>query len=68
MKNALVTGGSGEIGRAICECLAADGMHVIVPMKRVGTPDEVSALVGFLSSENARYISGQMISINGGMI
>jgi NAD(P)-dependent dehydrogenase (short-subunit alcohol dehydrogenase family) len=68
MKNALVTGGSGEIGRAICERLAADGMHVIVPMKRVGTPDEVSALVGFLSSENARYISGQMISINGGMI
>jgi 3-oxoacyl-[acyl-carrier protein] reductase len=40
----------------------------IVPMKRAGTPDEVAALVGFLSSESASYISGQVISINGGMI
>lgn len=40
----------------------------IVPMKRAGTAEEVAALVGFLASEAAGYISGQIISINGAMI
>ena len=39
----------------------------LVPMKRAGRPGEVAALVGFLASEQAGYISGQQISINGGM-
>ena len=39
----------------------------MVPMKRAGRADEVAALVGFLASEEAGYISGQVISINGGM-
>ncbi len=40
----------------------------IVPMKRAGTPEEVAALVQFLASDAAGYISGQVISINGAMI
>jgi len=40
----------------------------IVPMKRSGRADEVAALVAFLASDDAGYISGQIISINGGMI
>lgn len=40
----------------------------IVPMKRAGKPEEVADLVAFLASPNAAYISGQVISINGGMI
>jgi 3-oxoacyl-[acyl-carrier protein] reductase len=40
----------------------------LVPMKRAGTPEEVADLVAFLASENAAYISGQVISINGAMI
>jgi 3-oxoacyl-[acyl-carrier protein] reductase len=39
----------------------------LVPMKRAGTPEDVAALVGFLASEQAGYISGQVISVNGGM-
>lgn len=40
----------------------------LVPMKRAGTTDEVADLVAFLASDRAAYISGQIISINGGMI
>ena len=40
----------------------------IVPAKRTGRADEVAALVAFLASDDAGYISGQVISINGGMV
>ena len=40
----------------------------MVPMKRAGRAEEVADLVGFLASEQAAYITGQVISINGGMI
>jgi 3-oxoacyl-[acyl-carrier protein] reductase len=40
----------------------------LVPMKRAGQPEEVAELVEFLASDRAGYISGQVISINGGMI
>ncbi|WP_157270455.1 3-oxoacyl-ACP reductase FabG [Azohydromonas aeria] len=39
----------------------------LVPAKRAGTPEEVAALASFLASPQAGYISGQVISINGGM-
>ncbi|MES2993428.1 MAG: 3-oxoacyl-ACP reductase FabG [Pseudomonadota bacterium] len=40
----------------------------LVPMKRAGRAEEVAALVAFLASDAAGYISGQVISINGGMV
>jgi 3-oxoacyl-[acyl-carrier protein] reductase len=45
-----------------------DLIKQLVPMKRAGTAREVADLVGFLASEQAGYISGQTISINGAMI
>ena len=40
----------------------------MVPMKRMGQPAEVADLVAFLASDSAAYITGQVISINGGML
>jgi 3-oxoacyl-[acyl-carrier protein] reductase len=39
----------------------------LVPMRRAGTPAEVASLVGFLTGDGAGYITGQVVSINGGM-
>ena len=43
-------------------------INAIVPMKRAGTVEEVAELAAFLASREAGYITGQVISINGGMI
>ncbi len=39
----------------------------MIPMARLGTPEEVARAVRFLCSEDASYITGQVISVNGGM-
>jgi 3-oxoacyl-[acyl-carrier protein] reductase len=38
-----------------------------VPMRRVGKPEEVAALVAFLMSDDAAYITRQVIGVNGGL-
>jgi 3-oxoacyl-[acyl-carrier protein] reductase len=50
------------------EAFPRETIERLVPMKRAGTPEEVADLVGFLASDAAAYISGQIISINGAMI
>jgi len=38
-----------------------------IPLKRMGTPEDVAAAVAFLASDKASYITGQVLSVNGGM-
>lgn len=47
--------------------LPVDELKKLVPMNRFGTPKEVADLVGFLLSDAASYITGEVISINGGL-
>ncbi|OYW36610.1 MAG: 3-oxoacyl-ACP reductase [Hydrogenophilales bacterium 12-61-10] len=46
----------------------AKAIESMVPMKRAGRPEEVANVVSFLASEQASYLTGQIISVNGGMI
>ena len=45
----------------------AETIRRMVPMQRAGTPEEVAALAAFLAGPEAAYITGQVISINGGL-
>lgn len=46
----------------------AEAIARLVPARRAGTPEDVAALAGFLASDSAGYITGQVISVNGGLI
>jgi len=50
------------------DLLSPEHVKKVVPMGRPGRPEEVAAVVGFLASEEAGYVSGQVIGINGAMI
>ena len=43
------------------------GMARSVPMKRLGTPPDVAAAVAFFASDAAEYITGQTLSVSGGL-
>lgn len=57
----------GFIATDMTKELPEDELKNLVPMKRFGKPEEVAALVGFLCSDEASYITGEVISINGGL-
>ena len=52
---------------AIAAAVPPETVKRMVPAKRLGRPEEVAELVAFLCSDRAAYISGQTVSINGGM-
>lgn len=47
--------------------LPQDELIQLVPMRRFGKPEEVASLVAFLASDEAAYITGEVININGGL-
>jgi 3-oxoacyl-[acyl-carrier protein] reductase len=60
----------GFIATAMTEALSDDQKSRIaatVPMGRMGTPEEVAACVLFLASDEARYVTGHTLHVNGGM-
>lgn len=55
-----------EMTRAIPEKIA-EGLKGLIPMGRPGQPEDVADVVAFLCSDAARYLTGQVLSINGGL-
>lgn len=61
----------GFITTAMTENLSddiKDKLKQAIPMRRFGVPQDVAALVGFLCSESAAYITGQVLVVDGGMV
>mgnify|MGYP000857669066 CR=1 FL=1 len=54
-------------GRVSDAAFTPDQIKAMVPAGRAGTPEDVATLVGFLCSDAAGYINGQVIGVNGGM-
>jgi 2-hydroxycyclohexanecarboxyl-CoA dehydrogenase len=54
--------GEGEAGQKVYDALVR-----AIPMKRVGQPDDLPGIVAFLASDEAAFITGQVISVSGGL-
>jgi 2-hydroxycyclohexanecarboxyl-CoA dehydrogenase len=54
--------GEGEAGQKVYDALVR-----AIPMKRVGQPDDMPGIVAFLASDDAAFITGQVISVSGGL-
>ena len=57
----------GLIETDMTEGLPVEEISRLIPMQRLGKPEDVAAAVGFLFSTEASYITGQVISVNGGL-
>ncbi len=57
----------GVIETDMISGIPTEEVKKMIPMKRFGKPEEVASLVNYLMSEEAAYITGQVISVNGGL-
>jgi len=78
---ALITGAGGGIGAGIAKTLSAEGYTVIcvdkdakkveevsktIPGQRIGTPDDIGKAVSYLASDNASWVFGETLVVDGG--
>jgi 3-oxoacyl-[acyl-carrier protein] reductase len=57
----------GLIDTEMTAALPLDDLKQMIPLARIGQPEEVARVVRFLCSEDASYVTGQVLSVNGGM-
>ena len=57
----------GLIDTDMLKQIPVDDLTKLIPMRRLGLPSEVAKLVRFLASDDAAYITGQVITIDGGL-
>jgi 3-oxoacyl-[acyl-carrier protein] reductase len=57
----------GFIATDMTEDIEEDKYKALIPMRRFGQAEEVAKVVGFLASEGASYVTGEVISVNGGL-
>ena len=57
----------GLIATDMTAGLPVDEIAKLIPMRRLGTPEDVAGVVRFLFSQEAAYVTGQVISVNGGL-
>jgi len=58
----------GLIETEMIEGAMVENLAAMIPMRRLGKPEEVAAVVSFLFSDAASYVTGDTISVNGGML
>ena len=58
----------GLIDTDMLEGAPVEQLRAAIPMQRLGRPEEVASVVGFLFSDAAAYVTGQVIGVNGGLI
>jgi 3-oxoacyl-[acyl-carrier protein] reductase len=47
--------------------IAGDQIKKMIPLKRIGSPEEIAAVVAFLASDDAAYLTGQVLRVDGGL-
>jgi 2-hydroxycyclohexanecarboxyl-CoA dehydrogenase len=67
VKTAVVTGGGAGIGAEARGYLGDVQKNIdATPVRRIGRPEDIAAACAFLTSEEAGYIAGQILGVNGG--